>query len=846
MTRSRQRKMQRGVRSGRAQPLLRRPSLLAKGLPLASAIIACLNTAHAQQAPAAQPGSAGTLEDIVVTAQKRSESLQDVSLSITALGTQQLEELHVQTLDDYVQYLPSVAIRSTGPGQEKVYMRGVSSGGDGVHDGPAPSVGVYLDEQPVTTIQGVLPIHVYDIARVEALAGPQGTLYGASSEAGTLRIITNKPEFDALKGAYDVQANDVAHGRPGYSAEGFVNIPLNPAMAIRLVGWYEKDGGYINNVPGSLTYPATYPNGAAGSPFTISNLPAPRNPAPFTTYTGTAKNDYNDVETTGGRAALRIALGENWTITPTVQGQELTSHGLFAEEQTKSVPGYPGIYPTLGNLEVQHFYPEYQNDDFTQATLTIEGNISNFDLTYAGCFLHRNSTQGSDYADYALAYQIAYTRGPTYFADNAGNPVNPTQQITDTDSYKMYSHEFRVTTPKESPVKATFGAFTQLQDDLYRQEYEIPGLATAESVGDWPGTWYLTDQRELRRDYAGFGEVTWDVTSHVSLLGGLRYYKYINASEGFSGFETSEAKCKEPDLRDPYGGPCENRFQVATGSGTTPKFTATYKFDEQRLVYATISKGYRPGGPNTIGAQYQADTLQNYEVGWKSSWLGNSLRVNGALFQENWKDFQFSYPGQYGIIETKNAGGARIRGIETSIDWAASSELTVGGGFTLLNPILTIPYCGYASQSGGVQTSSCFNYAGGTPVAEPFGAPVGQQLPNTPKFKGDLTARYSLPWATEWQPHVQGSLVYQSAVWDDLRTADREALGQQPAYALVNASLGAEKGGFALELFVNNVFDRLAENYRYAECNSTVCGAQAVYANVYKPRLIGVKFAQKF
>jgi outer membrane receptor protein involved in Fe transport len=354
-------------------------------------------------------------------------------------------------------------------------MRGVASGGDGVHDGTVPSVGVYLDEQPVTTIQGVLDIHIYDIARVEALAGPQGTLYGASSEAGTLRIITNKPEFDVLKGAYDIQANDVAHGRPGYTGEGYINIPINSAAAIRLVGWYEKDGGYIDNVPGSLTYPATYSDGKTGSGFTINNGPTPSNPAPNTRYTGTAKNAYNDVETVCARAALRIALGDHWTITPTVQGQELTSNGIPAMEMTKSVPGYPGLYPTLGDLEVQHFNPETQTDDWTQATLTIEGNISNFDLTYAGGYLHRNSTQTSDYADYSLAYELKYTHGPHYFTDNAGNPISPTQQIKDTDGYKMYSHELRVSTPKDFPVRATFGGFTQLQTNAYIQNYSIPG-----------------------------------------------------------------------------------------------------------------------------------------------------------------------------------------------------------------------------------------------------------------------------------------------------------------------------------------------------------------------------------
>ena len=332
MSRSKQRKIRREARSDLRLPRRSLHSMLATGLPpLTSAIIACLNTAQAEEA-----ASGGTLEEVVVSAQKRTESLQNVPLSITALGTQKLDELNVQNVDDYIKFLPSVSYQSTGPGSAKLYMRGVSSGGDGVHSGSPPSVGVYLDEQPVTTIQGMLDLHMYDIARVEALAGPQGTLYGASSEAGTLRIITNKPEFNVLTGAYDVQGNDVDHGGVGYTGEGFINVPIGSVAAIRLVGWYEKDAGYLDNVPGSITYPATYSNGAPGGGFTESNLPKPSNPAPNTRYFGTAKNNYNDVETYGARAALRIALGDNWTVTPAIQGQEANSNGIFAEEDRKS------------------------------------------------------------------------------------------------------------------------------------------------------------------------------------------------------------------------------------------------------------------------------------------------------------------------------------------------------------------------------------------------------------------------------------------------------------------------------------------------------------------------------
>ena len=223
MTRSRQRKLKRKQSLGRISPMWRM-------MPVASALLACMQTARAADADNI------TLEEVVVTAQKRVENLQDVPLSIQAIGTQKLEELHVTNFDDYVQFLPSVSFQTEGPSVEHTYMRGVASGGDGNHSGSLPSVGMYLDEQPVTTIDGNLDIHIYDVARVEALAGPQGTLYGASSEAGTIRIITNKPDPAKFAAGYDLEVNQVDHGGTGYSAEAFVNLPLTDVRG-GAAGW---------------------------------------------------------------------------------------------------------------------------------------------------------------------------------------------------------------------------------------------------------------------------------------------------------------------------------------------------------------------------------------------------------------------------------------------------------------------------------------------------------------------------------------------------------------------------------------------------------------------------------
>src|SRR6266403_1094606 len=225
-------------------------------LPLASAISAIL--AGAPAVHAANEAETNTLEEVVVTAQKRTENLQNVPISIEVLSGAQLEQLDVTGLDGYVKYSPSISYsRGQGqggngqPGSSHIYMRGVVSGANENHSGSQPSVGTYLDEQPVTTIDGTPDVHLYDIQRIEVLEGPQGTLYGASSQAGPVRIITNTPDPTKFLAGVDVQGTQILRHGSGYEIEGFVNIPITSSMAVRLVGWDEHDGGYISNVAGT-------------------------------------------------------------------------------------------------------------------------------------------------------------------------------------------------------------------------------------------------------------------------------------------------------------------------------------------------------------------------------------------------------------------------------------------------------------------------------------------------------------------------------------------------------------------------------------------------------------------
>ena len=819
-------------------------------LPLAVAIcFAMASPAIAQDAGQSQPPATtatgkqpkpkvATLSTVTVTAQKRTENLQKVPISIQVLGTEKLEQLHVNNFDDYVKYLPSVSYQTFGPGFALIYMRGVASGGDGNHSGSSPSVGVYLDEQPVTTITGPLDIHMYDIARVEALAGPQGTLYGASAEAGALRIITNKPDTSGFAANYTVGTDSVSHGGVGYVAEGMVNIPLSKAAAIRLVGWHEHDAGYIDNKTGTRTYPT--------SGITVSNAKDCTSTS-LLVCKHNAKSHYNDVDIDGARAALKVDLNDDWSINGTLMGQNTKAHGNIASD------------PVVGDLALTHFYPENTSDRFWQAALTLEGKIGNFDLTYSYAHLNRNQEEHNDYSDYSFWYdQYPYAYG-SYIYDNSGALINPSQYIIGKDHYSMDSHELRIASPSEDRLRLVAGVFWQRQLHDIEQRYKIDGLADSLSVTGWPDTIWLTEQVRIDRDEAVFGELSYDIIPDTltATVGG-RYFRSNNSLGGFYGFSSGfspsssygEAGCISPQSY--RGAPCLDFNKSVKETGSLGKVNLTWNITPTKLVYLTRSEGYRPGGINRRGSlpPYKSDYLTNYEFGWKTSWINNRLSFNGSVFQQDWKDFQFSILGANGLTEIKNANQARIKGLESELNWAATYNLELSAGVAFYNAKLTANYCGI-TDANGTPITNC-------PGAEQ--ARSGSQLPVTPRFKGNLVARYTFD-VGENEAFVQAGLVHVGQRRSDLRTVENSLVGNLAAYNTVDISAGYSKNSWSIDLYVNNLFDKRAQLYKYAECAEAVCAAHydpvtgagsplypngQVYTVTNPPRTIGIRFKQDF
>lgn len=814
--------------------------------------------------PAQQSASDGQEPDtteIVVTAQKREENLQNVPISIQAIGTRRLDQLGISNFEEYTKQLPSVSFQTAQPGVTVVYMRGVATGGDGNHSGSLPSVGTYLDEQPVTTIGGTLDVHIYDIARIESLAGPQGTLYGASSQAGTIRIITNKPQLGVTAGRIDGEVNKVAHGDLGGKLEGMVNLPVADRIAFRGVAFWQRDAGYIDNI----RRPRTYYENAADLGVTTPVVVADN--APF------VGENLNQLTSYGGRAALKIDLNDTWTATPTLLYQNMKSDGYF------------GYYPDLGDLKTDRFFDEFRDDEFVQAALTIEGRLGNWDLTYAGAYLDRKTASLTDYTDYADTYDDLYSAAGLgglayfYFQDSAGNYIDPRQRIEASDHFKKMSQEVRLASPATAPTRLLVGAFYQRQSNDIFQDYIIDNLAPNLSVNGRPETLWLTKQERVDKDYALFGELSHDFGPKVTATLGGRLFRYDNSLYGFFGFgrdfngppfngagssRTGVAGCFTNtgavfrDNQDPAaiitegripGTPCTNLADYrngrlvpkrVTGNGFTHRVNVQYRPAEGLMFYATWSRGFRPGGINRRATipPYEPDYLVNLEAGWKVSLLDNAVRWNGAVFTQKWNDFQYSFLGENSFTEIRNGSDARIKGIESDISY-------VGGGLTL--------NAAAAYTDAKTLNNICAGVGDDDDCSASFvAAPKGTRLPVTPRFKASATARYAFP-VSRWRGHVQAGISHQSSAAATLRQAiqlvgtgdivnPNSFLGRIRASTLVDLTAGLDLRQYEVELFVNNLFDKRNDLSRYSNCGS--CLRPVITPGT--PRTVGLRVGARF
>ena len=789
---------------------------------LASTMLTVSEVARAQ----AEPGEA--TDEIIVTAQKRSESLQSVPISLQSLSMKKLDELQVRNFADYMQFLPSANF-TTGsvgaPGNSSVVFRGVATDGGLVASGTLPTVGTYIDEQPVTSIQGTVDLQLYDVARIEALAGPQGTLFGASSLAGTIRIISNKPDASKFSAAYDLEVSHVLGNGVGGQAKAYVNVPIKQdQIALRVAGWYNRAPGYIDNVFRARKFPS--------SGITQTNA-------------ALVKDNFNTSDLFGLRAQLGIDLDDSWTLTPSVTYQRTKWNGNFRSDDTK-----------LGDLKVATYYPEFGTDDFLQAGATITGRISDFEVTYAGYYMKRTRSDQNDYSDYGYFYDLVAGSG-TGVVNNAGQLIDPSQVVKNRSALKKISQELRVASPSDKPVRAVVGLFYQYQFQNETNEYITPGFADRLSVPGRPGTVWLTLEDRRDRDYAAFAQADFDVTDRLTFTGGVRGYKFKNDLVGFFGvnttyFGTGVRQCLGRAAGGgPFGvgiavvpgSPCTNLGVLnadgtispkrSQGEGVTWRANVTYKATPDNLLWFTASTGFRPGGINRGGTAqpFDADKLTNYEIGSRNSFLNRRLTLNLVGFIQDWKNVQVTYQpaGGSGVALIGNVGAARTKGLEAELGWRSPSGFSLNASGTYVDAQLKTPFVLFGSVT----------------------APAGQKLPLTPRFKGNVVGRY------EWgigsgTAHLQLAGVYVGERNPVITAAEIPKVGVLPSYVMLDAVLGYAWNGMKLEFYIRNLTNERAQLTRAARCNINYCGPTRfdpvgeVYRLYSQPRTIGIRLGQAF
>ncbi|MAP96277.1 MAG: TonB-dependent receptor [Ponticaulis sp.] len=840
--------------------------------------------AQAQQAETAGEPAARRLSTVSVTATKRVESAQSIPVTVTALGEQELNALGVKNFNDYLVQLPGVTAGGSGPGQNTIYIRGIASTTPNLTTagvaGLAPNVAFYLDEQPLAQPGRNLDVYTADMERVEVLSGPQGTLFGASSQAGTVRLITNKPDPSGFDAGFKASTSFTEGGEMSNSVEAMINLPLSDKFAVRGVVYTDHAGGYIDNVPGTLdiTESARFrpagtvrANGVpvnsaragfqAGSDLSGVNIIAADN-------TLIAEDDINDTTYNGFRLSGLYDFNADWSLLVSHSRQQLDSDGVFFDD------------PELDDYEISRYTQENISDEFHNTAWTLEGRLGALEAVYTGAYTERTTEQRTDYSDYLFVgqylpyyicdYDVTYPTGPA----PAGTCYAPELYVDSLTETKVQTHELRFNTPQEYDFRATFGGFYSDLELAERNDFTYPGStqvvytdgtvgfapnypltnpdATPGQVGDetpgyfsdpgpFPaGVIFRNDVLRTDQQMGVFGEVTYDFTDQFSVTAGARWYDIEVDLEGsanssfYNLFTESDQQVFGTNISAQYAP--NNAFgapDTASTDGMIYKLTGNWTPTADLLFYATYSEGFRPGllnrpggrvapgGGYTVPFAVDTDEIQNYEAGWKTELFQNSLRFNGSAFFVEIEGLQTTIfdPSIVNLFFSDNAANAEIFGVEGEFTWAPISVdgLTLAGAFSFLDSEITEVL---------LPTNDVI---------------VGEELAFAPSYQGNLRARYEWDLSTPIADQILTMHVMPQVVFSgDSRTDIIEINAMDlDGYAALNASFGVTADSWSAELFATNLTNEHAEL-----SGSFVYDRERV--TPMRPRTVGIRFSYDF
>ncbi|MCH1555223.1 MAG: TonB-dependent receptor, partial [Pseudomonadales bacterium] len=502
----------------------------------------------------------GEIEEIVVTARQRAESSQDIPMMIQSVTGEDLEKRGITTLEDFSRFVAGLNISTTTPGQNTIVFRGVSDGGGFLVD---PTAAIYLDEQPMSMTSAAPDVYPVDLARVEALAGPQSTLYGASSQSGAVRVITNKPNPEAFEANVGFGLSNTSSGGNGFDLDVTVNIPLSESVAIRLSGFSAEDAGFIDNVLGNTVVDNVFGSGLGGvkdNSFFVDD-------------------DINTVEWQGARASVRWLVDDAWTVTGSLNYQDLEAGGFNDYD------------PNQGDLNTVKFADEIRTDEWLQTSLVIEGDLGFAQLVSATSYYDRDFLYVHDTQSYAAYFHYSFGIYYGYATYDFG--LEPTGYLVNDQENESFTQEIRLSGATDR-TNWTLGAFYQKSEEFWDFLTYVDGYRDSPAFEAWsyyyPGiaptdVWWNSFQGTERTDKAVFGEIDIDINDKLTLLLGGRWYD-VDRELSYT--------VERPDSRVNQQLP--NR--TASDDGFIPKVGLEFNISSDLMFYGVYSEGYRVGGTN--------------------------------------------------------------------------------------------------------------------------------------------------------------------------------------------------------------------------------------------------------
>ena len=811
------------------------------------------------------------LEEVVVTARKKTESLQDVPISVSALRESDLEDKGINVFEDYLLQLPSVTAGGAGPGTSTIYIRGLASTTPNLTTagvaGLAPNVSFYLDEQPLAQPGRNLDVYAADMARIEVLAGPQGTLFGASSQAGVVRMITNKPVIGEASANVEVEARFMPGADTGDKVELVANMPLGDSAAARFVAYRDKKGGYIDQVAGSLNASQSARFRPAGT-LRDNGLPVSSSRAGFqagadlsgatlNNAVAIVKEDANTLTYQGFRASLAHEINENWNALATVAQQTIDADGVFF------------VDPNLGDLEIQRYTEDVIEDEFDNMSLTLEGSIGDLEVVYAGAYTDRTSDQMVDYTDYLFVgqylpyyicdYYVTYT---TYAPGNVptGTCGAPNLLVDSTTNLEVTSHEFRIHANLNDTTSLTAGVFTSdteltelnlftypgsVDNDItYAANYALTDTSVTGVINKASPGWFsagpysepvifFNDIKRTDKQMGVFGEVSFALNDTSELSVGARWYDIEVDFEGsanssfYNGFGNPDTQQFGSNLSAQYAPGNANGYpDKAQTDGVIGKVTYSWNKSEDVMYYVTWSEGFRPGllnrpvgssspdGSYTVKPVVDSDEVTNYEFGWKAVLQDGALRFNGSVYMVDVSGLQSTIfdPSIVNLFFSDNAADAEIKGVEGDFLYYTDNGFILSGAFSLLDTEITKSL---------------------VPTADVV---VGSDLAFAPGFQANFTARKEWGTSSGNTGHWQAQFNHSRASDSDIMEPNRAT---QASYFLTNIRAGVSNDNWMAEMYIDNVTDERAEI-----SNTFVFDRQRVA--VIRPLNIGLRYKLKF